>query len=164
MGYVETGVLNRQDIRMPSDERFAKGPVAIIECVQEIPCDPCVDSCPKGAIRMEGSINDIPVVDFELCNGCGVCVSNCPGLAIFIVDQGHSDERASVGMPYEFRPLPEVGETVALMDRAGEVCGEGEVIKIRNTKAQDRTPLVYLTVDKGLSMDIRFFRRKKDEG
>ena len=25
----------------PSEERFAKGPVAVTECVQEIPCNPC---------------------------------------------------------------------------------------------------------------------------
>ena len=25
----------------PSEERLAKGPVAICECVQQIPCNPC---------------------------------------------------------------------------------------------------------------------------
>ena len=31
-----------------------QGPVAIIECVQEIPCDPCVDACRQGAIIDRG--------------------------------------------------------------------------------------------------------------
>ncbi|MCK5202046.1 MAG: FAD-dependent oxidoreductase, partial [Spirochaetales bacterium] len=34
----------------PSGDRIRKGAVACIECAQEIPCNPCVDSCPSGAI------------------------------------------------------------------------------------------------------------------
>jgi Fe-S-cluster-containing hydrogenase component 2 len=160
MSYLETGVLQLSDIIVPSEERFEKGPVAIVECVQQIPCNPCVDSCSRGAISIEGSINAIPKVDFELCNGCGICVANCPGLAIFLIDRTYEDTRAQVGLPYEFQPLPDQGETVLLLDRAGEICGEGEVVKVRNAKAQDRTPIVFLSMRKDLAMKTRFFRRK----
>ena len=37
----------RENNGWPSDERFAKGPVAICECVQEIPCNPCEAACPR---------------------------------------------------------------------------------------------------------------------
>ena len=36
----------------PTEERFAQGPVAIAECVQEIPCNPCEGACPFHAITV----------------------------------------------------------------------------------------------------------------
>ncbi len=163
MSYLETGVVDVKEIKIPSEARFMKGPVVIIECVQRIPCNPCVDSCPRGAIKINGSINNIPEVDFQLCNGCGVCISNCPGLAIFVIDKTYSEERATVSIPYEFLPLPEKGERVDLLDRSGKVCGKGEIVRIRNAKIQDRTPVVTIAVDKDLVMQVRFFKRRIDE-
>ncbi|MFH1943832.1 MAG: 4Fe-4S dicluster domain-containing protein [bacterium] len=162
MSYLETGVLSLKDIKIPSDERFWKGPVAVVECVQRIPCNPCVDACSRGAITIQGSVNNTPEVDFEKCNGCGICIANCPGLAIFLVDKMYEGNMALVGLPYEFLPLPEEDEEVVLLDRAGEECGQGKVTKVRNAKAQDRTPIVFLAVDKALAMKVRFFRRKKE--
>jgi len=160
MKYIETGYLSLDDIRLPSDERLAQGPVAIIECVQQIPCNPCVDSCPRGAISMGDSINNVPVVDFNVCNGCSVCVANCPGLAIFIVDRSYGENTSLVGMPYEFLPLPEKDEEVILFSRKGEECGKGVVRRVRNSKAQDRTPVIFIEMDKDLALEARFFRRK----
>ena len=37
---------------VPSENRIKKGPVACIECVQEIPCNPCEEACPYGAISV----------------------------------------------------------------------------------------------------------------
>ena len=164
MAYIETGILESRDIIAPSEERFVQGAVAVIECVQQIPCNPCVDACPKQAIVIDGSINEVPFVDFDKCNGCGVCIANCPGLAIFLIDKSFEEERATVAMPYEFAPLPEPGEKVVLLNRAGEACGEGEIIKVRNAKAQDRTPIVFDGMEKDLAMDVRFFRRTLNEG
>jgi Fe-S-cluster-containing hydrogenase component 2 len=159
MGYLENGFLSLTDIQLPSEKRLQKGPVALVECVQKIPCNPCVDSCNQGAITMGDSINNLPLIDFEKCNGCGLCVANCPGLAVFIVDMTFEEKRALVGLPYEFCPLPEKGETVILMNRAGEECGKGEIIKVRNTKAMDRTPIIFMAMSKDIAMDVRFFRR-----
>lgn len=163
MSYLEDGVLKIEDIPVPSEERFLMGPVAIIECVQKIPCNPCVDCCPSGSISIKGSINNIPKVDFETCNGCGICIANCPGLAIFLIDKSYMETEALIGIPYEFLPLPENEEKVILLDRAGNECGPGHVIKIRNAKIQDRTPIVFLAMDKSLAMEVRFFRRRKNE-
>ena len=45
MALINTGYLEYEELEsiqtLPSDERYAEGPVAIIECVQEIPCNPC---------------------------------------------------------------------------------------------------------------------------
>ena len=45
MALINTGYLEYEELsqiqKLPSDERYAKGPVAVIECVQEIPCNPC---------------------------------------------------------------------------------------------------------------------------
>jgi Fe-S-cluster-containing hydrogenase component 2 len=111
---------------------------------------------------MEGSINAIPRVDFDRCNGCALCIANCPGLAIFLIDQTYGDSLAMVGMPYEFLPLPEPEEEVILLDRAGEPCGTGTVVRVRNVKIQDRTPIVFLAIPGELAMTVRFFRRKQD--
>ncbi len=160
MGYLEDGILTLSDLVLPPEERFGKGPVAVIECVQNIPCNPCVDSCPQKAISITPTINDLPVLDFKRCNGCGMCIANCPGLAIFLIEKNFEQEKARVGLPYEFLPLPDIGETVHLLNRAGKVVGEGQVHKIRNTKAQDRTPVVFLVMDRDLAMEVRFFRRR----
>ena len=34
----------------PSKERLAKGPIVVIECPEEIPCNPCETICPKNVI------------------------------------------------------------------------------------------------------------------
>ena len=163
MSYLEKGYLDIENITAPDSGRLKKGPVAVIECVQEIPCNPCTTSCPRGAITIEGSINSLPVLDPEKCNGCSLCVANCPGLAIFLIDYTFSEDKAKIGIPYEFRPLPEKGEEVILINRAGKECGTGMVEQVRNSKAMDRTPIVFISLDKELAMEARFFRRKEDE-
>ena len=84
-----TGVPTKENIESvtPSKERLSKGPVAIIECFQEIPCNPCYTSCKKGAIKELIDINDRPILDPEKCNGCGTCEKVCPVNNIKIVDK-----------------------------------------------------------------------------
>ncbi|RLF43886.1 MAG: (4Fe-4S)-binding protein, partial [Thermoplasmata archaeon] len=65
--YEKTGVIALNEIRIPSEEQLKRG-VAITECVQEIPCNPCVDACPVDAISME-NINSPPFVDYDKCTG-----------------------------------------------------------------------------------------------
>ena len=47
----------------PDEERFAKGPVAVVECVQQIPCNPCESACPLHAIHIGEPITNTPQVD-----------------------------------------------------------------------------------------------------
>jgi Fe-S-cluster-containing hydrogenase component 2 len=112
---------------------------------------------------MKNSINDIPDIDFNKCTGCGLCLSGCPGLAIFMIDMTYEENRALVSLPYEFLPLPEKGEVVSIIDRGGNILGEGEIIRIRNSKSQDRTPVITIAVEKTLAMKVRHFRRIGNE-
>ncbi len=153
----KTGVATQEDLAlvMPSKERLAKGAVAVIECFQRIPCNPCYTSCKRGAIIEFKDINDRPIINADKCNGCGICVSNCPGLAIVVVDETYSDTEALVKIPYEFLPLPQEGGYVTGLDREGKPVCRAKVVKVLNTKAQDRTPVVSLAVPKELSMVVR---------
>lgn len=162
MNHRGDGVLTRGQIEdlAPADERAAKGPVVVVECVERIPCNPCVDACPRGAITIAGDINDVPSVDCDLCNGCGLCISACPGLAIFVVDASGPGETGLVMMPYEYRPLPAEGEKVTGLDRAGEPVCDARVVRVVSSKALDRTPIVSLEVPKDRVMDVRHFRRE----
>jgi Fe-S-cluster-containing hydrogenase component 2 len=156
------GVLRAEVIErmLPGDGRLRKGPVVVVECVENIPCDPCVTACPKGAITIEGDINELPSVDHELCDGCGVCLSACPGLAIFAVDVSGDGDVGSVSLPYEFLPLPSVGDEVVTLDREGEPVGSARVTRVLSSKALDRTPIVTLELPKGDAMVVRHFRRR----
>lgn len=158
MSYLKNGVLDLNEIRRPDANRLQQGRVAIIECVQNIPCNPCVEICPRHAIAIEGNITNVPVIDFEKCNGCGLCVANCPGLAIFTVDETVAPDAAEIGIPYEFRPLPQVGDIVAALDRAGKWVCQAKVRRVVNPKGYDRTPVVFLIAPREYSMVIRFFK------
>ena len=146
--YEVSGVISRDMIKMPSEKHLERG-VAIIECVQEIPCNPCVNACPFGAISME-NLNDLPKIDYDKCVGCGRCVSVCPGLAIFLVKI--EGENGFVTLPYEMLPIPKVGEVVKVLDREGKVVGKGEIVKVR---VENKTGIITVKVDRNLIMEVR---------
>jgi len=143
----------------PSEDRFQKGPVAILECVQEIPCNPCEDACPFGAIQVGSPITNCPTLSEEKCTGCGLCVAPCPGLAAFIVDKTYSPAEATVSFPYEYLPLPKQGDSVQAVNRACEFVCEAKVVKVVETKKQDRTPVVTIAVPKEFADTVRSMRR-----
>lgn len=154
---INDGIPAKGDLKKvtPTDERFAEGPVAIVECFQEIPCNPCIKACKRGAITMPGDINDLPAVDTGLCNGCGICISFCPGLAIFVVDKTYSEELALIKLPYEYVPVPEIGQSVTALDRAGEKTGYFEVVKVTSGGKKNKTYTISLAVPQELAMEVR---------
>ena len=159
----KTGIPSPAQIEsvFPNDNRLNAGPVAIIECFQAIPCNPCATSCPRQAIQPFVDINDIPVIDNDKCNGCGLCIMKCPGLAIMVVDMSWSDSRALVRIPYEFRPLPKEKEIVYALDRAGAVVGDAEVVKVY--VPANKTAIVSIAVDKQHIKDVRNIRLKRTD-
>jgi Fe-S-cluster-containing hydrogenase component 2 len=156
----KTGVPTMDDISSitPPQERLEKGPVAVIECFQEIPCNPCYTKCPSGSIKEMVDINERPQMNYDTCNGCGICATACPGLAIFIVDYNHSEDKSLIKLPYEFLPLPAQGQTVTALNREGAAVGEAKVVRVQSGKNQNKTALVWLEVDKGMAMEVRNFR------
>lgn len=153
----KTGVPTIEDIMdiTPPKGRRERGPVAVIECFQKIPCNPCYTACSFGAIEEFEDINDRPKIDYDKCTGCGLCLTKCPGLAIFIVDESYSEKEALVKIPYEFLPLPEEGSVVTGLNREGRAVCKAKIKQIQ--KMKNKTNVVTLIVPKERSMDVRGF-------
>lgn len=153
LGYLPLEVIKKK-ITLPSKERMEKSPVVIIECDEDIPCDPCVESCKIKAIIKE-SLTAPPSVDYEKCTGCALCVAACPGLAIFVVDNSRED-KALVYIPYEMLPAPKKGDKGDALDRCGKRIGSAEVAKVR--KGTRGTTVLGILVEKDLAMNVRSIR------
>ena len=138
--------------------RKLTGPVAVIECTEDIPCDPCATCCTRKAITFEGSINSIPRLEESKCNGCGICVAKCPGMAIFVVDESFSEEEGLVSFPHEFLPMPKTGDGVWAADRSGSAVCEGIVHKVINPKNFDGTAVVTVRVPRQYLSEVRGIR------
>ena len=153
-----TGIPTDDDLEkvIPDKKKLAQGPVVIIECFQKIPCDPCAISCKLGAIKPFKDINDLPQVDFDKCTGCGICISSCPGLAIFVIDMSYSEENSLIKLPHEMLPLPQKGEEIYALDRAGETVGKAKVVKV--LKIKSKTNIISISVPKNMAMKIRSIR------
>jgi len=154
VSYKEKGYITPEELEklglLPPRERLEKGPVVIAECPEEIPCNICVHVCPFKAIRMD-KIYEIPRIDWDKCIGCGVCVPQCPGQALFVVDLSKPGQ-ALITLPYEFLPRPEKGMWVTLLNRRGEPVGEGVIVKAWQ---HDRTWAVTVSVPKDKWLEVR---------
>lgn len=157
----KTGVPTTEQIEEVQPKPEHPGPIAVIECFQEIPCDPCSAACFRGAIIPFVDINHRPKLLPEKCNGCGNCMYKCPGLAIFVIDESYSDTETLVKIPYEYLPLPEEGSEVTALNREGLAIGKAKVLKVQKTKVMDYTPILWLTVPKALGMEIRNIKVKR---
>lgn len=165
LGIDQCGVASREErlacAGRPSAQRMAQGAVAVIECVQGIPCNPCEAACPKKAIRVGNPITNCPALDEKLCIGCGLCIARCPGLAIFVVNEAYSETEATVSLPYEYWPLPAQDDVVDALDRYGRKVGEARVVQVVSPPAYAKTAVVTVAVEKGLSDDVRNIRGRK---
>lgn len=154
----ETGIPTEEQLlqALPPPERRSRGPVAVFECFQRIPCNPCYTACKVGAVKKFEDINDLPSVDYDKCTGCGLCVAACPGLAIFVIDETYSPTETLIKLPYEFLPLPRVGELVSALNRAGEAVGVARVVRVQSSK--NKTQVVWVTVPKEIAQEVRNIR------
>lgn len=142
---------------VPSDGRIKKGPVACIECAQEIPCNPCEEACPFGAITVGDPITNLPTLDEEKCTGCGTCIAACPGLAIFMLNG--SRDKAQISFPYEYYPLPTKGDEVDCVDRAGNFIVKGTVLRIVKPPKYDATAVITVEVPMNYMKIVRSIKR-----
>ncbi len=149
--YEKSGILSKNDLILPSKKQLKKG-VAILECIQEIPCNPCVDCCPVDAISMK-DINAPPIVDYDKCISCGKCVGICPGLAIFVIKVKNG--KALITLPYEFLPVPQVGDTVEGLNREGKTIDK---VVIKRITRKGKTIIITVEADEKFAMDLRNIR------
>lgn len=158
--FEKTGIPSEEMImeKFPPIERINKGPVAVVECYKEIPCNPCETACRFNAINIGEDINNIPVLNEENCTGCAICLSKCPGLAIMIIDGSKSDTTVQVKLPYEFLPLPVAGDIVKGLDREGKIIADVKVTQVQNPKSFDRTPVITIEADRSIMYKIRNIR------
>jgi NADPH-dependent 2,4-dienoyl-CoA reductase/sulfur reductase-like enzyme/NAD-dependent dihydropyrimidine dehydrogenase PreA subunit len=121
----------------------------IIRCAQEIPCNPCTETCDLQSIKIkEPTMMGIPKFEGE-CFGCARCVSICPGLAITIVDKRYDKTKktARVIIPWEMpNGTITIGQTVKTTGMEGELVGTGKVSGMRKSKWQKKLILVSLIV------------------
>lgn len=145
-------------------ERFpgvtkSRGIHPVIECTQNIPCNPCQDACSKKCIRIGEKITSLPAIDAsKSCSGCGMCVASCSGQAIFLINEDYEPGFASITLPFEFLPLPAPGETGKALDRSGKEICPAEIIDIKSSKAFDCTHLLTMKVPSDMVMKARFYR------
>lgn len=163
MSLEQDGIVTRElfACSLPDEARRRKGPYVVLECYQEIPCNPCTTSCKLHALAQE-TINALPQPDWEKCTGCGRCVGICPGQACFVLDETAEPGRVRITFPYELLPLPKEGMTVEALGRDGLVKGEAVVRKVRSGKALDKTHVVTVSVDAALIYDVRSIRVIKE--
>ena len=129
----------------------------VIECTQNIPCNPCQDACPVGCIKVGSNITSLPVLDGEKkCIGCGMCVASCPGQAIFLIKE--EAEQAEITLPYEFMPLPKKGDKGTALSRSGQPLCEAEVVAVKSVATMDHTNLLTMRVPKAYAGTARFIR------
>jgi ferredoxin len=164
---IQRGYYTREELFhvLPSRERVEKGRVAVIECIEEIPCNPCAGVCPVNGVQKEG-LSVPPLVLPEKCIGCTKCIAVCPGLAIF--NMMIKDGKGYVTMPYEFSPEPTLGDKVTMFDRGGNDRGVGTIVQPTYKNRGDSRPRWIVTVemdDPDLSYmvrDIKVLTDKKD--
>jgi Fe-S-cluster-containing hydrogenase component 2 len=151
-----TGIATEEMFRqtLPSAERRKRGPYAVLECYEHIPCNPCVTGCAVRAVAMD-DINGLPRCDHDVCTGCTMCVGICPGLACFVIDETVGDEKIKITFPYELSRVPAKGDIVNALGRDGSVVGTAEVLRVIGGKKLDRTHLITVLVDDSLIYDVR---------
>jgi len=160
---LRNGYLDEREVDKYPGVKRTKGVHPVIECSQNIPCNPCQDSCPKNCIKIGQDITALPIFDdTTTCIGCGMCVASCSGQAIFLIDNDREKEYSYVTIPYEFLPLPEVGSKGDALDRSGAVVCEAEVVEVKSIKAYDKTHLVTIKIPKEMSLSTRFFKQLKE--
>ena len=163
---VSMNLLNKGFVADDEIERFPgvthqKGIHPVIECTQNIPCNPCQDACKMGCIRIGKNITSLPAIDEEKkCIGCGMCVASCSGQSIFLVEEEVEPGFGEVTMPYEFLPVPKVGDKGIALGRNGKEVCKAEVTKVRTAPAFDHTNLLTIKVPNDMIMKARFYKKE----
>ena len=115
-------------------------------------------SCSRVPARSWKS-DSLPAIDEEKkCTGCGLCVASCSGQAIFLVDETYEEGYASIAFPYEFLPMPKIGDKGTALDRQGKPVCEAEIVGVKRAPIMDKTAVVTMKVPIAFVKTARFYR------
>ena len=161
MSLLTKGYMTEDELsEFPILDSHQEGVHPVIECTQNIPCNPCQEACKFGCISVGENITRLPgVVAGSKCTGCGLCVANCPGQAIFLVNETYEDNYASITLPYEFLPTPAVGDQGMALSRQGEAVCQAEVVGVKVNPTFDHTVLLTIRVPKEFASAARFYKK-----
>eukprot|EP00767_Chilomastix_cuspidata_P006179 gnl/Chilomastix_cuspidata/650.p1 GENE.gnl/Chilomastix_cuspidata/650~~gnl/Chilomastix_cuspidata/650.p1 ORF type:complete len:1219 (+),score=263.33 gnl/Chilomastix_cuspidata/650:130-3786(+) len=127
----------------------------VLHCFQEIACDACRHSCPKGVIQLHGGvISGIPESvagsGDARCIGCLRCVSKCPGLAVTVVDYRDTSKEPLVSMPCELPGADVLAKDalVHIVGERGEQIGRFPVERVRRAPGDHARYLVSVRIPK----------------
>jgi sarcosine oxidase subunit alpha len=120
-----------------------EGIFPVLHCIEEIPCNPCMTSCPKDLIgTTDHPILGNPVFHGE-CIGCERCVAVCPGLAVTLVDFRKSSGLPVVTLPFELGAWRvSEGDILSGTDMEGRILGDVRVIGQGRAAGFPRTGLL----------------------
>jgi thioredoxin reductase/Fe-S-cluster-containing hydrogenase component 2 len=139
-------------------------PLPIIDCMQNIPCNPCVNSCKVNAITMDdNNISSLPRIDYNKCISCLNCAKICPGLSIYFVNYNYDEENANIILPYELFFNLVKDQTVIALDKHGKKVCEAKLLKTIKTNSINSVTLVSLLVKKEYAFDVRSFTLKEEK-
>lgn len=155
------GYLDNEEIEKYPGVKEEEGVHPVIECTQNIPCNPCQDSCPNGCIVVKDIISLPELVDSEECTACGMCIASCPGQAVFLINNEAESGYSYITVPYEFSPIPNVGSLGFALDRSGEKICKAEVVEVKSFTALDKTNLLTMKVPIKYEKKARAFKEKK---
>lgn len=159
---LEKGYVAEDEIEKYPGVHKNKGIHPIIECTQNIPCNPCETACKFNCIKIGKDITNLPTVDLNnKCVGCAMCVAACPGQAIFLVNKDFEEEFSTITLPYEFLPLPSVGDEGFGLDRSGKRVCKAEIISIKQSEIFDHTNVLTIKVNKKHTDKVRFYNGRR---
>ena len=157
---LQHGFVTEEELtHFPAASYEKEGIHPVIECTQNIPCNPCQEACKFGCIVVGANITKIPETDgAKKCTGCGMCVATCSGQAIFLVNKNFEPDFASVAFPYEFLPMLKKGDRGKALDRSGKPVCDAEIVDVKLSPVMDKTAVVTMKVPVQFADSARFFK------
>jgi sarcosine oxidase subunit alpha len=154
----EDEIVGDGDLKRPELVRNGAGGKikVVIDCPEEIPCNPCAEACRKGALVIEGDMSKRPSCRDELCDGCGSCIAACPVSCIILVEE--KGEETLLTMGYDRLPRPRKGQEVWLLDREGREMGKGAVARARRAARDKYLLLLTIKAPTQIALEVRNIR------